>query len=111
MKIRLGNISNSSSSSFIVPRSAITDPQLAALLDPAAYVAEHPEVTPMRDWWEITVTDDAVLGSTLMDNGDLGEYLKKIGVPPGTVSFEGDEDEGEDEGEEYDFNFGVDEER
>ena len=76
MKIRLGFISNSSSSSFIVSLNALSKRELERLLkfndvSETSSDGEH-------DSWTIIVNTETetVEGWTNMDNGDLGEYLK-----------------------------------
>jgi len=73
MKIRLGFVSNSSSSSFVVQLSKITAEQLEKILN-------HREVSGEFDAWDLTKTKTEIEGTTNMDNFDMLEYLMEIGV-------------------------------
>jgi len=83
MKVRAGLVSNSSSSSFVINRSDITSLQ-------EKLIHEHykESVYDECDNWNITVDDYAVRGSTIMDNFDMAEYLKEIGVDMECVTWE-----------------------
>lgn len=72
MKIRLGFVSNSSSSSFVVQLSKITAEQLESILN-------HQEVAGF-DAWNLTQTKYTIEGTTGMDNFDMLEYLLEIGI-------------------------------
>jgi len=72
MKHRHGFVSNSSSASFMVPKSRITEEQVKALLDYS--ISEE-----NTDGWDIYDGGDCVRGTTLMDNDALDDYLEKIG--------------------------------
>jgi hypothetical protein len=84
MKIRNGFVSNSSSSSFLIPINALTENQITK-------IQNHIEVT--KNWllqndsdidayeddkWEIQVTDKCVYGYTFMDNFNMSFFLRKI---------------------------------
>ena len=72
MKIRMGFVSNSSSSSFLIQRKYISESQLEQIVNHDDEAGD--------DEWEITVTDTIVRGFTIMDNFDMAEFLEKIGV-------------------------------
>lgn len=73
MKHRYGFVSNSSSASFIVPKSRITEEQVKVLLD---YTYSEDNV----DGWNIHDGGDCLRGSTSMDNDALDEFLDKVGI-------------------------------
>lgn len=72
MKNRHGFVSNSSSASFVVPKSKLSYEEGKILLG-----ANHTE--KMRDDWFIEETGETIEGWTDMDNYELEEYLKKVG--------------------------------
>jgi hypothetical protein len=85
VKIRTGFVSNSSSASFVVSRSALTETQIALIknhgkvakiLFPLDWNNEYNGV----DAWEITETGSEIRGFTTMDNFDMGRFLDLIGV-------------------------------
>jgi hypothetical protein len=67
MKRRIGFVSNSSSSSFIIRKDLLTEKQINEIL---AYNGD--------DYWTINVNEWYVEGMTGMDNGDLSDYLKDV---------------------------------
>lgn len=71
MKIRSGFVSNSSSASFVANLDRLTEDQVDIIL---AYDGE--------DGWSFSVDADKglITGYTIMDNGDLEEYLEKNGI-------------------------------
>lgn len=73
MKTRLGFVSNSSSSSFVVSLDRISAKDLAILMD--YYNANG-------DCWTINIDKNRgiVRGYTTMDNNDLWDYLTDNGV-------------------------------
>lgn len=83
MKIRNGFVSNSSSSSFLIPINALTEKQIIN-------IQNHIEVTKSwllqndsvdiyaEDEWDIQVTEKCVYGYTFMDNFNMWFFLKNI---------------------------------
>lgn len=80
MKIRTGFVSNSSSSSFVISLSLLSGKQVTDLL---AYPKRED-----HDWWNIYIDEYYVTGSTIMDNGDLGDYMNKIGINKNIVKWD-----------------------
>lgn len=88
MKTRHGFVSNSSSSSFVILKTALTEVQLLMIrnhiktakflngldkpLEPLAFLDIE---------WEIAENDKQIIGKTSMDNFDMGWLLNQIGVP------------------------------
>lgn len=71
MKKRNGFVSNSSSSSFIIPLEDLSAKQLRQ-------IQHHDGLTNENDAWYIEIDDDKdiVRGSTTMNNFDMYSYLK-----------------------------------
>jgi hypothetical protein len=88
MKTRHGFVSNSSSSSFCIKKGLLTPLQIAVIenhikvaqffnsLDPSAF-----QCATDGNEWTINITDDEVMGYTIMDNFDMAKLLSYIGVP------------------------------
>ena len=92
MKIRNGFVSNSSSSSFTVPKSVLTEFQIWAIKHHVHATKTIPGLSGyFYDYpWNITETDDAIEGYTDMDNFDMIDFMKQIGVYMNAVKFGGD---------------------
>jgi len=76
MKIRSGFVSNSSSSSFVVALSVLTEKEKRKILD-YEKVSRRESQNKYRDHWSIRVDKErgVMYGFTTMDNGDLSKYL------------------------------------
>ena len=100
MKTRSGFVSNSSSSSFVIAKSALTELQLMMIknhIEVCKYLSVFMEKTGRigrwfdvceGDEWDITETEDSLSGDTTMDNFDMVMFMEQIGVPMGLVEFE-----------------------
>lgn len=79
MKIRQGFVSNSSSSSFVIPMSALTPEQLDKIHN---HIEEGKkmgmECCREGDAWDIQ--ESTISLSTYMDNFDMYHFLQAIGV-------------------------------
>lgn len=90
MKTRLGFVSNSSTSSFIIPRQHLSDAQIEMIRDHinigkevGAYSADNDNA------WHIAVTEHSISGYTFMDNFDMGHFLTTyVGVPADIIQWE-----------------------
>lgn len=80
MKFRKGFVTNSSSSSFLIQLKDLTPHQLYS-------IANHEKETD--DPWSIVIKDGIMHGSTDMDNFDMENYMKKLGVDMDKVEFDG----------------------
>lgn len=76
MKFRSDFVTNSSSSSFIISKNDLTKKQLKMLLDYNVYSGRR----KWGDEWEIEDHEDQIYCFTIMDNGDMKMFLKKIKV-------------------------------
>lgn len=92
MKVRLGFVSNSSSSSFVLSKSRCTERQLNAIRDHITYAETHfvGFNTKAFDWWDITESKEEIRGFTWMDNFDMEAFMEKIGIPDDAVRFDGE---------------------
>jgi hypothetical protein len=89
MKNRQGFVSNSSSSSFIIKKEALTGEQIDKIIN---HVEEAEKMIDMYcnadDAWSIESDEYIIKGSTWMDNFDMEEFLDRIGVSSDDVKWE-----------------------
>jgi hypothetical protein len=90
MKVRIGFVSNSSSSSFIIPRSILSDTQVYEIQNHVE-VAKNLGIDGCECCpWGITVSDKFVSGFTVMNDFDMYTFLQAIGVNLSEVEFDED---------------------
>lgn len=78
MKIRDGFVSNSSSSSFVVAKNAITDEQKQMIYDHSQEAGD--------DSWSIHENEYFVSGYTFMDNFNMFDFLTgKVRIDPAAI--------------------------
>lgn len=89
MKIRTGFVSNSSSASFVLQKSKMTELQVWQVMG-YKHTAERLNV-PMGDQWDIQDDGEFLRGSTSMDNDDMDALFKAINLNfAAIVSWESD---------------------
>jgi len=103
MKIRSGFVSNSSSSSFVILRDAISNNQLDMIINMDYWIREFINRDENNggsenlmdkfcyyesDPWSIEVNDDYVFGETSMDNFSIGDYFEYIKVDMSFVKWD-----------------------
>ena len=88
MKYKIGFISNSSSSSFVIDINNITLKQYWRLIN---YSQAAPKIELKCDKWDmgwiITLSERSVVGSTSMDDFDMYAFLCKIGIPNDSIEW------------------------
>jgi hypothetical protein len=97
MKIRQGFVSNSSSSSFVIPLNAITADQKDKIynhlkegkkLKMYCCTGSYPCTT--FDQWKIFEEDGNLIGATIQDNFDMDAFFGLIGLNPKEAKWDRD---------------------
>jgi hypothetical protein len=99
MKFKIDHVTNSSSASFMIPKSCLREDQLRMIrdhLETAKFLMkQHPDdrtykfghVEPGQQW-SIEETKHSIQGHTSMDNFDMFAFLIVIGVPNAEIHYE-----------------------
>ncbi len=97
MKKRMGFVSNSSASSFVIDRDYVSRKQLDHIEN---HIEFSKHVTPEEeewgwcnredDAWCIDVTQTEVCGCVDMDNFDMRHFLQAIGIPEKAIAWDDD---------------------
>ena len=94
MKQRTGFVSNSSSASFILQLSKMSDLQIYSMLHREEVAKnlnfEETEIMDLADW-QVAEDGEFIRGDTGMDNEAMGKFFKAIGLSNNAiVEYDGD---------------------
>ena len=87
MKKRLDYVTNSSSSSFIINKRYLTDEQLDMIRN-YKETAELLGVGDVSDEWILSEDWNSIYGFTMMDNFEMMDFLRLIGIPDYRIEWE-----------------------
>lgn len=86
MKIRTDFVTNSSSSSFIICKKYLTDEQIKAI-ENHSKLGQKLDLKWAEEAWNIEENDLFITGYTWMDNFDISELFKIIGINSKVISW------------------------
>lgn len=100
MKIKIDHVTNSSSASFMIPRSVLTEDQIRMIRDHievANFFKKTNEGDPTynfgytgkHDAWIIEESAHSIQGHTSMDNFNMFSFLIAIDIPNSEIHYEG----------------------
>lgn len=105
MKVRIGFVTNSSSSSFLIAKKHLDKDQIKAIRE---HEALGKSLGLWDNWsyaWDINENEDFISGYTFMDNFSMYNFFEEIGIPNRFVKW------GEYSFDIYDYSHTLDEEK
>lgn len=84
-KYRIGFVTNSSSSSFVISKKFLTGNQIYKIKHHVEDIDKYEPRCSKHDQWTIEENEAYISGFTHMDNFDMWSYLKDIGVPANVI--------------------------
>ena len=87
MKIRMGFVSNSSSSSFVINKKDLTSLQIEQIKHHSELGMRMDIPYATSDAWSINESDETIIGSTWMNNFSMTEFLRNIKVPANVINW------------------------
>jgi len=87
MKVRLGFVTNSSSSSFIITKKNLTEKQIQAIRIHDE-LGEKLRMHCSDERWIISESENYISGETFMDNFSMSNFFDHIGVSNGYVTWD-----------------------
>lgn len=88
MKIRNGFVSNSSSSSFAIKKSDLTERQILDIFDHYELATNYfNNYVNKSDEWVIKESEEYIIGETYMDNFDMHSFLQDIGIDDNKIEW------------------------
>ena len=97
MKIKIDHVTNSSSASFMIPKSSLTEDQIRMIKDHIEMAHFYERAFPGKhnfdfidegSGWKIEETDHSIKGHTWMDNFNMLKFLEVIGVNMDEVHYD-----------------------
>lgn len=80
MKCRLGFVTNSSSSAFLIAKKHLSEKQMEAIRMHSE-LGKKLHLQWASDSWNISENEDFITGDTYMDNFNISELFDIIGIP------------------------------
>ena len=87
MKIRYGYVGNSSSCSFIIDKTLLTQYQIESILNHEE-VGKEKKLEYYNEGWRIWDLEDKLVGETGMDNFDMEQLCEILEIPKNAIKWD-----------------------